>query len=176
MPPIPQSISFRWQSAHPNMIELPKEKPITSEAESEKEEQKKERKKREPKPKDIIPGLKPPQVLVLKFLNSYTFGSFSRSTISDETGVAEGTLCPALGSLDAEMRRRAELRGRMYSLLTMGYVSAFKADLDGITEVLYKITDKGREAYRNHLAECAQAKLELDRLEQKDQRPQEETA
>ncbi len=99
-------------------------------------------------------SLRKPQIAVLTYLASQPEGvGFKRPVISETSGVAENTLCPVLGSLDAEMRKKAEIRGKMISLITLGYVEGWTVDIDGISEILYAITCTGRKALQAALSD-----------------------
>jgi hypothetical protein len=51
-----------------------------------------------------------------------------------------------LGAADPANRPAAEKRAGYPSLLTLGYVTTFQVDIDGVLERLYEITDAGRKA------------------------------
>lgn len=88
--------------------------------------------------------LKPSQVDILRVL-SVANGPLSRLKIADRTGLATCTLCPALGSLDAEARGNALKRTGFKSLMLLGYVEAKTFDIDGLKEIAYSMTEKGEE-------------------------------
>lgn len=55
-------------------------------------------------------------------------------------------LAPIVGSPDPQDRAAREKKTGYPSLITLGYVKPHKLNIDGVTEVSYEITDKGKAA------------------------------
>lgn len=98
--------------------------------------------------------LRKPQVKILQTL--VNAGYLTRRKISDIADIAQNTLCPMLGAEDIETRRKAEIRGKCLSLVTLGYVEVDHFDIDGLKEVSYAITSSGANALDRHFKELAE--------------------
>lgn len=90
--------------------------------------------------------LTPSQISILRVLAPVRKGGYlSRTEISERSGVATCTLCPALGSYDPKARDAAQKRTGRPSLVTLGLVVCHEIDVEGIKEFGYFISSSGRE-------------------------------
>lgn len=93
--------------------------------------------------------LRKPQIAILQVLPKR--GWLSRREIAKRADMQQNTLCPMLGSKDPDARAKAEIRGKCTSLLTLGYVQIDEVDVDGVIEIVYRITTTGQTALINML-------------------------
>lgn len=97
-------------------------------------------------------GLALPQVRVLHCLASARKGAgLSRAELSRRIGNKTNVVVTrAVGYVDPDKRAAFEQTndgGHRPSLLTLGYVEEYPIDIDGVAELVVRLTDAGRKAF-----------------------------
>lgn len=88
-------------------------------------------------------GLPKPQQRILDAMKGGR--PMTRATISDKAGVESSSLSAWLGRLDPAKRKVNEKKDDYKSLLTLGFISASKEDVEGRDVVVFKITTRGKK-------------------------------
>lgn len=101
-----------------------------------------------PNPDDPAHKLRTHQIRVLRMIGQCA-GALSRPKIADFCHISPTLVSRALGLEDKEKREHFEQHDKYVgypSLITLGMVERLELDIEGIREIAYRLSAKGRKA------------------------------